>query len=126
MEKIIFANALDTNQNPRSNNRPPRELIESPVKWNKRFLPEKGPAETYDVEFIGIKREKILDFGPIRCVNPLKSGWSVARSRSACPVLGCFSPRRPMHVFEPTTSKWIRTLGKNPAQLLVLDQSPIA
>jgi hypothetical protein len=44
---------------------PPRALIESPGEWDKRFLPEKEPARTDDVEFMGIKREKILDFGPM-------------------------------------------------------------
>jgi hypothetical protein len=32
----------------------------------KRFFPEKGPVRKDDMDFTGTKREKILDFGPIR------------------------------------------------------------
>jgi len=39
----------------------PRLLIE----WNEQFLSEKEPIQKDDVDFMGIKREKILDFGPI-------------------------------------------------------------
>jgi hypothetical protein len=44
---------------------PPRVLIEWPGEWNKQFFPEKGPVRTDDVEFMGIKTGKILDFSPI-------------------------------------------------------------
>ena len=32
----------------------------------KRLSREKGPGKKDDVDFMGIKREKILDFSPIR------------------------------------------------------------
>jgi hypothetical protein len=43
----------------------PRVLIEWPGEWIKRFFPEKGQRIKHDLEFMGTKREKILDFGPI-------------------------------------------------------------
>jgi hypothetical protein len=48
---------------------PPRVLTEWPSEWIKRFFPEKGPGKKDDVDFMGVKREKILDFGPIGTVR---------------------------------------------------------
>jgi hypothetical protein len=45
---------------------PPPVLIQCPGEWDKPFSPEKRPGTKDDVDFMGTKREKILDFSPMR------------------------------------------------------------
>jgi hypothetical protein len=48
---------------------PPPLLTNSPVNGFKHLLRGKTPVKKDDVDFMGVKREKILDFGPIGTVR---------------------------------------------------------
>jgi len=51
----------------------------------KGFPEEKGPVKKDDVDFMGIKKEKILDFSPIGC-GPSDLGHDLIKTETPeCP-----------------------------------------